>query len=297
MASVDLDYIMNVVKNFGTDYFSKSQNDSSSVSVYGTTLNLRRGSKTEESACYFNEIPPFMLAVMREQTKVIMEYIRTDKKEMQEDYDRKLKEKDAQIADLKSEIRSNKNDHDALATYNRRENLKIVGVKYEEGENTNEIVKEICKLAGREIKDADISTSHRNGSTNNRNNPPGMANTTIRHPDIICRFVQRDVKIGVFEGRKNIATNPNCPPKYKDVTMYEDVTPLRSRIMYELRQRGDKKTFKYVWSRGGRIFCRTPEEAEMTTVPRPHVINKPEDLLKLNFTESEVEAIILNKRD
>ena len=67
--------------------------------------------------------------------------------------------------------------------------------------------------------------------------------------------------------------------------------------MYELRQRNDKQAFKYVWSRGGRIFCRTPEEANMTTVPKPHVINKPEDLLKVGFSEDEVDKIILNKRD
>ena len=304
---MDVECIMNLVKDFGAKYFSKSQNNTSdAVSLYGTTINLRRGSKTEEQACYFNEYPPFMLEAMREQTKLILEYVSNDRKEMKEeydrklsDYDRKLSEKDAVIADLKSELRTHRNDHDALANYSRRENLKIVGVKQEVGENTNEIVKEICKLAGTEITDADISTSHRNGSNknSNRNNTPGMNNSPLKHPDIIVKFVRRDIKVKVFEGRKNIVSNSDCPGKYKEVSIYEDVTPLRSRIMYELRQRGNKNTYKYVWSRGGRIFCRTPEEAAMTTVPKPHVINKPEDLLKLGFTESEVEAIILNKRE
>ena len=54
---------------------------------------------------------------------------------------------------------------------------------------------------------------------------------------------------------------------------------------------------QYVWSRGGRIFCRTPEEASMNPVPKPKVINKPEDLAKVGFSEEEIEAIILNKRD
>ena len=83
-----------------------------------------------------------------------------------------------------------RNEHDALATYNRRENLKIQGVEYEEGENTNEIVKEICKYAGREITDADISTSHRNGSVNtapSSNTPPGMSATAKKVPDIYVR--------------------------------------------------------------------------------------------------------------
>ena len=124
-----------------------------------------------------------------------------------------------------------------------------------------------------------------------------MTTANNKVSDIYVRFTVRDVKAEVFEVRKNLATNPQCPTKYKNVAIYEDVTPLRSRIMYELRQRNDKQAFKYVWSRGGRIFCRTPEEANMSPVPKPNVINKPEDLLKIGFSESEVEAIILNKRE
>ena len=63
--------------------------------------------------------------------------------------------------------------------------------------------------------------------------------------------------------------------------------------MYELRQRGDKKEFRYVWSRGGRIFCRTPEEV---LTKKKHVINKPEDLSTVGFSPEEIEAIIKNKR-
>ena len=66
--------------------------------------------------------------------------------------------------------------------------------------------------------------------------------------------------------------------------------------MYELRQRGDKKEFRYVWSRGGRIFCRTPEEALRSKVPKPYIIEKPEDLSKVGFSLEEIEDIIKNKR-
>ena len=66
--------------------------------------------------------------------------------------------------------------------------------------------------------------------------------------------------------------------------------------MYELRNRDEKRAFKYVWSRGGGIFCRTHEEANITVPPKPKVINKPEDLLDIGFSTEEVEAIIKNKR-
>ena len=60
---------------------------------------------------------------------------------------------------------------------------------------------------------------------------------------------------------------------------------------------GTSKLSSMFGARGGRIFCRTPEEAMMTTVPKPHVINKPQDLKNVGFTDDEIEAIIRNKRD
>ncbi len=44
--------------------------------------------------------------------------------------------------------------------------------------------------------------------------------------------------------------------------------------MYNLRQKDDKKAFKFVWSRGGRIYARTHEEAAAEPQPKPHIIKK-----------------------
>ena len=118
-------------------------------------------------------------------------------------------------------------------------------------------------------------------------------NLRKKSKSIIFRASRRDIKNKLFEARKNLATNSHCPNKFKSVAIYEDVSPLRSRIMYVLRQRGDKKEFRYVWSRGGRIFCRTPEEV---LTKKKHVINKPEDLSTVGFSPEEIEAIIKNKR-
>ena len=298
MEAQDLDFIMNTLKTYGEQYFATNKNDPSTAALCSTTVSTRgKGNKTEDQVCIFKEVPPFILPLLRELVKNLLEQQKNTIDTLKEEFKDALKEKDNEISDLKSELRIHRNEQDALATYNRRENLKIQGVEFVQGENTNEIVKEICKYAGREITDADISTSHRNGSVNNASNTqPGMSATTKKVPDIYVRFVRRDVKTEIFEKRKNLATNSSCPTKYRNVAIYEDVTPLRSRIMYELRQREDKKKFKYVWSRGGRIFCKTPEQAETPSV-RPTVINKPEDLDKVGFTAEEIEAIILNKRD
>ena len=97
--------------------------------------------------------------------------------------------------------------------------------------------------------------------------------------------------------RKQIIAKPGC--EWPESAIYEDVTPLRSRILYEMRNRKDnedKKMFKYVWSRERRMYCRTEEEATKQPQPKPHVINRAEDLMKLGWTEKEVEEIIWNKR-
>ena len=299
MQDKNLEYIINTVKSHGEQYFSTGDNEANnSATLHGSAVSTRKGSKTEDQTCVFKEVPPFILALLNELAKNLLEHQRNTINDLKQEYENKLKDRDSTIKDLKSEIRTLRNDHDALGTYNRRENLKIQGVAYNENENTNEIVKEICKYAGREITDADISTSHRNGSvTTAPSSQPGMTSTRREIPVIYVRFTRRDVKTEVFEKRKNLSTNASCPVKYRNIAIYEDVTPLRSRIMYELRQRNEKKEFRYLWSRGGRIFCKTPEQVDMSPSARPYVINKPEDLVKVGFSEEEIKTIILNKRD
>ena len=91
----------------------------------------------------------------------------------------------------------------------------------------------------------------------------------------------------------------DCPAELKKATMYEDVTPLRSRIMYHLRQRGDKQAFKFVWSKAGRIYARTPAQAALPREQQgpPLKINTPDDLSKVGFSTTEIEDIINNVRN
>ena len=74
-------------------------------------------------------------------------------------------------------------------------------------------------------------------------------------------------------------------------------------MLYALRNRKNldgAKTYKFTWSKEGKIFCRTEDQTKPTgpgqKLPRPGVVNKPEDLLKLGFTEQQVQDIVTNKR-
>ena len=174
MASQDVDNVIANLTKFATDYFT----------IKGETKKKN-----------VTEMQPFIIALFKEHTKLMMEYMDTKVKNQDEE----LEKRDIKIAELKSELRIHRNESDALGCYNRRENLKIQGVEFTEGENTNDIVKEICKYAGREIADFDISTSHRNGSTKPNNAlPPGMTTKANKVPDIYDKFTRRDVKADFF---------------------------------------------------------------------------------------------------
>ena len=74
-------------------------------------------------------------------------------------------------------------------------------------------------------------------------------------------------------------------------------------MLYALRNRkieDGTKMYKFTWSKEGKIFCRTEEQTKPVgsgqKLPRSGVVNKPKDLLKLGFTEQQVEEIIINKR-
>ena len=324
MANKDVQYVMKLLNDFGKDYFTNQDDiDNTSMSMTGSKVAATRkgdkrgknrengnGNNPEDFICSFNEIPKFMFDLLEQHTKLVFE--RNDakliefKEEIKEELKKELEEElrkefEGKLSDLHKELRVTRNELDALAQYNRRENLNIEGVDYEEGEDVVKIIKDIGDQVGVPIQDSDISVIHRlmpnkkNDSDNSRT-IPGLPISEKKIPSIIARFTRREVKSKFFEARKILTTKPDVPVKLKSAAIYENVTPLRSRIMYELRQRDDKQKFKYVWSRGGRIYCRTPEEASKTPTPRPHIINKPEDLKSVGFSDNEIEKIIKNIR-
>ena len=250
-----------------------------------------------------NKLPDYMIHGLRVLVENIFERqdnINTDLKEnhekqlkdLKENYDRELSDRDSVIDKLRVDLRKCIFDIDGQAQYNRSENFKIHGVVYKSGEDVNTITKDLGKYSGVKIEDGDISCGHRLMSKSELEKRATSSQRNDQAPPIIVRLNRRDLKDKLLVASKNIRSNSECPEYLKGVRIYEDVTPLRSRMMYQLRQRDDKKAFKYVWSRGGRIFVRTHEEAEADPQPRPHVINHPDDLSKVGFSESEIEAII-----
>ena len=301
----DIKYIRDKLSAFCSEHYEKLRNEGVDP-VVTCKIQTHKGKQNIDSLCNLTEIPDFFLDLLSENNKLIMEVNETKLIKMKEEYDLEINEKDSRIQELESQLVTKSDELDALAQYNRRDNIRIEGVEYSKGENVNSIILEIANAMGMEeadLKESDISTGHRIGNIKelSENVPIGLAsNENKKPPSLIFRFARRDPKIKFFENRKNLISNPKCPAKFRNISIYEDVTPLRSRIMYELRNRGDRKEFKYVWSRGGRIYCLRPEEVAQPghqgKRQKPTIINTPEDLKKVGFSETEIKEIRLMKR-
>ena len=197
--------------------------------------------------------------------------------------------KDKINTELKKEITNLQHQADSSSQYTRRDNFKITGLPAEQGEDLLEKVKSVTRHIGREIKEEEISDLHR------------LPASESGIPAIICRLNRRSVKHEILDKKKVLRTTPHS--QYPNIGIYEDLTPLRSRMLYALRNRKNldgAKTYKFTWSKEGKIFCRTEDQTKPTApgqkLPRPGVVNKPEDLLKLGFTEQQVQDIVTNKR-
>ena len=303
MADANMVYIMNQVRIAGNDKL-KAMKDNNEPVCKATRSNKSEG-KTEDNIV-FNEVPDFFLTCIEAAVKNLREE-RDNKYEGKIEelegkladmegkvtsMEGKLVDKDIVIKDLHKTVRELQFEIDAHAQYSRSENFKIHGIPYTKGENTNEIVKEVAKTAGVPLSDSDISISHRLMSKEQMDRHITPANRAKKIPAIIVRVVNRDIKTKMLQNRKNLVLNPECPTNMKGATMYEDVTPMRSRIMYALRHRDNKTAFKYVWSKGGRIYARTHDQAAQDPQQPPLIVNTPDYLAKLGFSEKEIEDII-----
>ena len=287
--NMDLDCIYNLVKEAGEENLKSKKSE----------ISTRGDNKTNKNP---TNIPEFYLVMFKETIKQILEC--QDKKLVDErEYcNSELKTRDEKITKLEKENRELRQQIDNVSQYNRRDNLKILGVPYDKDEDINQIVKDIAKhTTGETLEDSEISVAHRLMTKDDKEDPNSQPNANGRRnktPSIIVKFARRNTKTKVFESRKQTTIKPS--PPYPNVEIYEDVTPLRSRILYALRNKKDSrdvKVYRYVWSRDGRIYARTLTEVEQIPQPKPHIINRPEDLAKLGWSPNEIEAIIHNNRD
>ena len=157
----------------------------------------------------------------------------------------KIEEMENQIKELQKQLREESLMRDDLGQYIRRENLEFHGIPYTLNENTNHIVKQMVKKLNIEITDNDISTSHRL--------PP----VAERHPAIIARFTNRNIRNTIYSKRATLAGTRDFGIKgMTDLYINDNLTPRRKKLFYRAYKKRSELKYSYIWTMNGEIFVR-----------------------------------------
>lgn len=155
--------------------------------------------------------------------------------------DQLIQDLTTEVHDLKSDVEFLKNSVDELEQYGRRNAVRIWSHSMTEtpGESTDDLLRNYTEKAGFQLPPNSIGRSHRVGRPSAGKVRP-----------IIVKFTTYNTRRLVYDARKN------CP----GVFVSEDLTSVRSSILYKARLERKAGRFKHVWTIDGRINIRLPND-------------------------------------
>lgn len=167
-----------------------------------------------------------------------------------------------QNAALSSRILSLEKAVDQGEQYSRRNCLRITGVPEEATENTDELVLKLASDLGTDIQLGDIDRSHRLGRLN-------AARTRPR--DIIVKFATFRSRQKLYKVRSSLRDKG-----YNRVFLNEDLTKVRSKVLFDCRSIVKAKGAKGAWTSDGTILIRDLNDVV-------HRVTTPAELASINF--------------
>ena len=125
-------------------------------------------------------------------------------------------------------------------------------------ENTNEIVKSVVSSLNVRLDDHHISTSHRLAGSYKKIQGN---QATEQPPPIIVRFANSDKRNEIYKERKllklNCKTDPMSHNSSPNITIQENLTPLRKSIYKAAKQAKAALNFLICFDLPGKIFFKT----------------------------------------
>ena len=153
---------------------------------------------------------------------------------------------------LKDQLIEEEKMRDDLDQYNRRENLEFHGIPLNPNEDTNHIIKTMAKKLNIDLKENDISTSHRL--------PKSLSNNP---PIIIARFTNRDIRNLIFQKRKNlIGVRDYGIDGMTKLFINENLTPRRKKLFSLAYKKKINSKYQFLWTYNGDIFIRKNTTSE-----------------------------------
>ena len=173
-----------------------------------------------------------------------------------------------EVQSLRARVQTQSFELDRLQQYSRRDNIRVYGIEEKPDECTNTIIVKLAHDMGVEIEEQELSVSHRLGRKTGKPRP------------IIAKFVRRDTKSKMMRAKKELRGVSG----YRQVFLNDDLTTLRSRLVYELKR---DESIKSVWTIDGRIMCVREEGGKDVK----SVIDSPDDLFKVGWSEEKVAGL------
>jgi hypothetical protein len=154
-----------------------------------------------------------------------------------------LKERDKKIDELNDRL--NDLEQKQLDTY-----IEITGVPVKPNENMSTIVHQIAQVC--DVQESNIVEAYRDASRRPNTIPPIVVqfSTVVAKNEWIRRKEGRKLTVDdIFENGVDSAVYIN-----------EQLTPYNKRLLWQAKQRGKEKHYKFIWTRNGKIFARSREE-------------------------------------
>ena len=215
--------------------------DQSQTQTQTHTLTLPPATLQQMSELMKPSIHADILAEICSDLKVLMKIAVTeaiDEKlaELKTDNERLTRENIA----LKKRVSTLEAQMDASEQYSRRNSLRISGIPETVNEDTDQVVLHVAETVGVNILPSEIDRSHRLGKPGNR-----------QTRDILVKFTTYRARERVMKNRRDLKTS-----ELKGVFVNEDLTKIRSKLLFEARKCAKTKHLLGAWSSDGRILVK-----------------------------------------
>ena len=187
-------------------------------------------------------------------------------------YDAEVVSLKKQLNDIRGEINTSNYKQDAQEQYGRLESFRLndkpeteqlVDGKIQNREDCEKVVIEAAAAIGVELKPEDIQRVHRVGK---------LKAKPTKKRQIICKLKCWKKRSEIITKKKSLGTTQN----FKDCFISEDLTPLRSKLLWYAKKKCNGKFVK-VHTRDGQIKAKlstNPDAKDWITLKSPDCFHK-----------------------
>ncbi|XP_063532152.1 uncharacterized protein LOC134742893 [Cydia strobilella] len=162
---------------------------------------------------------------------------------------------DNSLVETVSQLRMELNDRDQELLLN---DIEISSVPESRGENAMHLVTALGKKLGVELTEHDIVDATRVGRAPQLED--GLHGPAARPRPLVVRLARRAVRDRLLQAarvRRGVTTEgTGIPGRASTFYVNERLTPHNRRLLYKARELKQQHSWRYVWTRDGKIFAR-----------------------------------------